>query len=62
MMGAELVRVGIEDCYWMWPHRNDLIKKNSDTVKIAVEIAGILNRRVVTDPKEARSILGMELV
>jgi uncharacterized protein (DUF849 family) len=61
MMGAELIRVGIEDCYWQWPHRDELIKSNTDTVKTAVEICNMLGRRVVTDPKEARKILGMEL-
>ncbi|MFC1937200.1 3-keto-5-aminohexanoate cleavage protein [Chloroflexota bacterium] len=61
LMGAELIRVGVEDCYWMWPHRDELIKKNSDTVKIAIELANIFGRKVVTDPKEARRILGMEL-
>lgn len=61
LMGAELVRVGIEDCYWMYPHEDELIKKNSDTVKLAVELAHILHRRVVTDADEARQILGMKL-
>lgn len=61
MMGADIVRVGIEDCYWMYPHKDELIKKNSDTVKLAVEVANILGREVVTDPDKARKILGMKL-
>ena len=42
LMGVDIVRVGVEDCYWMYPHKNE-------------------RRRVVTDPKEARKILGMKL-
>ncbi|MFC1983329.1 3-keto-5-aminohexanoate cleavage protein [Chloroflexota bacterium] len=61
LMGAELVRVGIEDCYWLYPHRDELIKKNSDVIKMTVELANILGRTVVTDASEARKILGMKL-
>ncbi len=61
MMGASIVRVGIEDCYWLYPHKDEIIKKNADTVKMAVEMAQLLGRRVVTDAREARSILGIEL-
>lgn len=61
LMGAELVRVGIEDCYWLYPHKDEVIKKNSDLVKMIVEIATLLGRRVVTDANEARRILGMKL-
>lgn len=59
--GCDLIRVGIEDCYWMWPHKDDIIKKNSDLVKIAVELATLLGRRVVTDPDEARELMGIKL-
>ena len=61
LMGAQLIRVGIEDTYWVYPHRDEIIKKNSDMVKLVVEIATRLGRRVVTDAKEARQILGMKL-
>ncbi|MGB7912207.1 MAG: 3-keto-5-aminohexanoate cleavage protein [Desulfobaccales bacterium] len=61
MMGTQLVRVGIEDCYWVYPHKDEVIKKNSDMVTLAREIAERLGRRVVTDPTEARAILGMKL-
>lgn len=60
MLGADIVRVGIEECYWMWPHRDEIIQKNVDTVKIAVKIAELLGRRVVTDADEARKILGLK--
>jgi 3-keto-5-aminohexanoate cleavage enzyme len=61
VMGADIIRVGIEDCYWMYPHRDELIKKNSDVVKMAVDLANLHGRRVVTDAKEARELLGMKL-
>jgi 3-keto-5-aminohexanoate cleavage enzyme len=61
LMGADIIRVGIEDCYWMYPHKDELIRKNSEVVKIAVELANIHGRRVVTDADEARKILGMKL-
>ena len=61
LMGAQLVRVGIEDCYWVYPHKNEIIKKNSEMIKLIVDIAKLLGRRVVTDPKEAREILGIKL-
>jgi 3-keto-5-aminohexanoate cleavage enzyme len=61
LMGTPLVRVGIEDCYWIYPHKDEVIKKNSDMVVLAREIAERLGRRVVTDPDEARQILGLKL-
>lgn len=61
LTGADVVRVGIEDCYWLYPHKDEVIKKNSDVVKMTVEIARILGRRVVTDANEARKILGIKL-
>lgn len=61
LLGSQLVRVGIEDAYWVYPHKNEVIQKNSDMVKLVVTIATSLGRRVVTDAKEARQILGMTL-
>jgi hypothetical protein len=29
LMGAEFVRAWIEDCCWMYPHKYEIIKKNS---------------------------------
>lgn len=61
LLGADIVRVGIEDCYWMYPHKDDIIKKNSDVVKMTADIARMLGRRVVTDAGEARKVLGIKL-
>jgi uncharacterized protein (DUF849 family) len=60
-MGAQIVRVGIEDCYWVYPHKDEIIKKNSDMVKLTADIANLLGRRVVTDATEARKIMGMKM-
>jgi len=61
LLGSQLVRVGIEDTYWVYPHKDEIIEKNSDMVKLAVDLARCLGRRVVTDADEARKILGMKL-
>jgi uncharacterized protein (DUF849 family) len=61
LMGTQLIRVGIEDCYWVYPHKDEIIRKNSEMVKLVREIAERLGRRVVTDPNEARQILGIEM-
>lgn len=61
LLGTQLVRVGIEDTYWIYPHKDEIIKKNSDMVKLAVDIANSLGRRVVTNANEARDILGIQL-
>ena len=61
MAGVDIVRVGIEDCYWLYPHKDEIIKKNSDVVKMTVDIATILGRRIVTNADEARQILGIKL-
>jgi 3-keto-5-aminohexanoate cleavage enzyme len=61
ILGADIVRVGVEDAYWMYPHKNEIIKKHSDIVKMTVDLAEMHGRRVVKNPAEARSILGMKL-
>jgi hypothetical protein len=45
----------------MYPHKNEIIKKHSDVVKLTVEMAQMLGRKVVTDAKTARKILGLRL-
>ncbi len=61
LMGTQLIRVGIEDCYWVYPHKDEIIRKNSEMVALVRGIAERLGRRVVTDPDEARAILGLKL-
>lgn len=60
LMGATFFRVGIEETYWMYPHKDEVIQKNSDVIEKAVTIAEALGREVITDPDEARDYLGIE--
>jgi uncharacterized protein (DUF849 family) len=60
LSGATHFRVGIEDAYWLYPHRDDLIPKNSDAIALIREFAEMLGREVITDPDRARDYLGME--
>jgi 3-keto-5-aminohexanoate cleavage enzyme len=58
MLGVDVVRAGMEDTLWMYPHKNDLIKSCADTVKKIKNIATELGREIAT-PDEARKILGI---
>jgi len=58
VLGADIVRVGIEDAVYMYPHRNDLIKSCGQVIETVAGIARYLGREVAT-PKEARTILGL---
>ena len=59
LLGGVVFRIGVEDAYWQYPHRDELIEKNSDAISLAVDIAENLGRRVITDPDEAREYLGI---
>lgn len=59
LAGIDFVRVGIEDCYWMYPHKDELIQQNIDTVKKIVDFCQIIGREVA-DVKKARKILGIK--
>jgi uncharacterized protein (DUF849 family) len=61
LLGADVIRVGVEDCFWMYPHRNDIIESHAEVVKTFVDLARTLGRRVVIDADEARQILGIKL-
>jgi 3-keto-5-aminohexanoate cleavage enzyme len=60
MLGADIIRVGIEDCYWTYPHRDDVIPSNAEVVRKIATIAKELGREIAT-PEEARKILGIKL-
>lgn len=60
LYGAELVRVGLEDQFWLYPHRDDVSQSASDTVKLIASIARLLGREIAT-VDEARQRLGMTL-
>lgn len=59
LYGIELIRVGLEDQFWLYPHRNDISKHASDTVKMVVDIATALGREIAT-VEEARERIGIE--
>lgn len=56
LYGAELVRVGLEDQLWLYPHRDDISHKASDTVEIVANIVRAIGREVAT-VNEARDRL-----
>jgi 3-keto-5-aminohexanoate cleavage enzyme len=51
--GAEFIRVGIEDQFYLYPHRDDISKNASDTTKIMVDLIQALGREVAT-PDDVR--------
>lgn len=42
------IRVGMEDTYWLWPHRDDRIESNVQTFQLGSKLADVLGRRVAT--------------
>ncbi|PSQ50966.1 hypothetical protein BRD15_00315 [Halobacteriales archaeon SW_6_65_15] len=60
MRGVDYVRIGIEDYYWMYPHKDEVIQRNMDVVNKIIDFCEILGREVAT-PEQARDIMGIEL-
>jgi len=58
LYGVELIRVGLEDEFFLWPHRDEFSKKASDTVEIVANIAKNLGRDLYT-AQELRERLNM---
>jgi 3-keto-5-aminohexanoate cleavage enzyme len=56
LMGLH-VRVGMEDTIWKYPHKDDLMESNGESVRIACEIVKLLGRRVAT-ADEYRQLIG----
>jgi len=59
MLGVDVARAGVEDTLWMYPHKNELIKRSADAVKKIATIAKELGREVAT-PADARKIMGIK--
>jgi uncharacterized protein (DUF849 family) len=59
LYGAEYVRVGVEDLFFLWPHRNDIPKTVSQSVKMIVDLCAVLGREVAT-PEEARQMMNIK--
>lgn len=60
LAGVDLMRVGMEDCYWMYPHRDDIIRSNTQAIKKTVDFCHRIGRETATI-RQAREILGIEL-
>lgn len=57
--GIELIRVGIEDQFYLYPHRDDISRRAADTTEIIVKIARALGREIAT-PDDVRKRVGIE--
>jgi 3-keto-5-aminohexanoate cleavage enzyme len=58
MLGADCVRIGMEDACFMYPHRDEKIRRCVDVISKVRRIAEELGREIAT-PREARQILGL---
>ena len=58
ILGFDLVRVGMEDAVYMYPHKEDKIAHCADVVRRVVSIAQAVGREIAT-PAEAREIMGL---
>ena len=58
--GAEMIRVGIEDQFYLYPHRDDISQRASDTTKIVADLARALGREIAT-VEDVRKRVGIEL-
>jgi hypothetical protein len=57
IMGVH-VRMGMEDTVWQYPHSDEMIKKNADTVRWAFQIARLLGREPMTPNEYRHTVLG----
>lgn len=56
LMGLH-IRVGMEDTYWLYPHREDKIENNMQALRMGLLISEVTGRPVAT-PEEYRTMLG----
>ncbi|CAN5607329.1 3-keto-5-aminohexanoate cleavage protein [soil metagenome] len=56
LMGLH-IRVGMEDTYWLWPHRDDRIESNLQAYRLAAKLADVVGRPVATRA-EYRQMIG----
>lgn len=59
MLGFDMVRVGMEDTVYVYPHRDEKIQTSAQAVRKVVAIASELGREIAT-PAEARAIMGVK--
>jgi 3-keto-5-aminohexanoate cleavage enzyme len=60
LYGIELIRVGLEDQFWLYPHRDDISQRASDTVTLIANLARDLGREIAT-PQDVRERVGIKL-
>lgn len=58
ILGADFIRVGMEDTMWMYPHRDESIIRNAEVVRKTACIARELGRDIMS-PNEARKRLAL---
>ncbi|MBI4267894.1 MAG: 3-keto-5-aminohexanoate cleavage protein [Chloroflexi bacterium] len=58
--GAEFIRVGIEDQFYLYPHRDDISKNASDTTKIVADFIQALGSEVAS-PADIRKRANIKL-
>lgn len=59
ILGFDLVRIGMEDAVYMYPHKEEKITRCADVVRKVAAIARELGRQIAT-PSEARQIMGLK--
>lgn len=60
LAGVDVVRIGIEDFYWMYPHRDEVIQRNIDCIRKITDFCDLIGRELA-DAEQAREILGIEV-
>ena len=60
MLGFDMVRVGMEDTVYIYPHLDEKIQTSAQAVRKVAKIANELGRDIAT-PAEARAIMGIKL-
>ncbi len=60
LLGVDCVRIGMEDCIWMYPHKDVKIKSCAEVINKVANIARELGREIAS-PSEAAKILACSL-
>ncbi len=58
MLGADCVRIGMEDTLWLYPHKEEKIKNCGEVIRKVGTIAKELGRDIAT-PVDARKLFGL---
>ncbi|MBS0366333.1 MAG: 3-keto-5-aminohexanoate cleavage protein [Proteobacteria bacterium] len=55
------IRIGMEDTYWLWPHRDDRIQSNAQVFDLAAKLSTVIGRPIASRA-EYRQMLGAPAV